>query len=127
MDANRHDFLKGTAWMGAVALAAGCVGKGALKLADTCTMQGFACAPMKKIRVGFVGLGGRGTSALCRVSGIPGCEVTGICDLRQTRLDACNKYLGDKSFKKAKEYCGPETYKRLCEANDVDVVYVVTG
>ena len=124
---NRRDFLKGTAWMGVAAAAAGCVGRNALKLGGGGSMQGFACKPMKRVRVGIAGLGGRGTGALERIAVIPGCVITGICDLRQNRLDANNAFLRKKGLKPAKEYCGPEAYKRMCEADDVDVVYVTTG
>ena len=55
---NRRDFLKGTAWMGAAAMAAGCqmnrfgFGQGG-------QMQDYAYQKLKgkKIRVGFVGIG----------------------------------------------------------------------
>ena len=39
MEANRREFLKGTAWMGAAALAAGCtgiLGTGPKKIARKC-------------------------------------------------------------------------------------------
>ena len=124
---NRRDFLKGTAWMGAAAVAAGCMGRGAMKMAGGGSLQGFACKPMKRIRVGIAGLGGRGTGALRRIAGIPGCVVTGVCDLRQNRLDANNDFLSKGGYAKAKEYLGPEAYKRMVESDDVDVVYVCTG
>jgi len=124
---NRRDFIKGTAWMGFAAVAAGCVAKGGLKLSGGGSMQGFACKPMKRIRVGFAGLGGRGSAALFRICEIPGCEVTAVCDLRQVRLDVCNAHLAKKGYAKAKEYIGPEAYKAMCESSDVDVVYICTG
>lgn len=125
-DMSRRSFLKGTAWMGVVAAATGCVSKNALKLGRG-SMQGFACKPMKQVRVGIAGLGGRGTGALERIAKIPGCVITGACDLRQNRIDANNAFLKKEGLGPAKEYCGPEAYKRMCEADDVDVVYVTTG
>ena len=92
-------------------------GKGAL-------MQGFRCAPLKKIRIAFAGMGGRGTSAMYRISQIPGCEVVAICDLRQSRMDVCNGWLKRHGFATAREYVGPEAYKAMCDSSDVDVVYV---
>ena len=69
MNTNRRDFLKGTAWMGAAALAAGChlnrlgFGEGGL-------MQGYAYRKLmgKRIRVGFVGIGGHRLVGGCRAS-----------------------------------------------------------
>ena len=124
---NRRDFLKGTAWMGAVAMAAGCMGKNALKLTGPGTMQGFRTAPLKEIKIGIAGLGGRGSSALHRLCEIPGCTVTAVCDLRQNRVDECNQYLVEHKHPKAKEYVGPEAYKALCESSEVNVVYITTG
>jgi len=48
---SRRGFLKGTAWMGAAAALGGCQ---ALKLTEGGKMQGFTCAPLKKVRVGVV-------------------------------------------------------------------------
>ena len=120
---NRREFLQGSGWMLGVA-AAGCAGSDAIKLSKGGTMCGFRAKPLSRVRVGFAGVGGRGTAALCRVAQIPGCEVVAVCDLRQERLDACNKWLKDNGFAKAREHCGPEAYKAMCDSDDVDVVYV---
>jgi len=122
----RRDFLKGTAWMGATALAAGCMGP-RFGFGGGGTMQGFRCAPLKKVRIGIAGLGGRGTWAMERLAKIPGCVVTGLCELRADRIAACQKILSGIKAPRAKEYLGPEAYKAMCDANDVDVVYVTTG
>ena len=61
METNRRDFLKGTAWMGAAAVAAGCMSaKQGAGFGAGGSMFGFAVKPMKKIRVGFVGIVGNG-------------------------------------------------------------------
>jgi DNA mismatch repair protein MutS2 len=43
-------------------------------------MHGFRVAPMKKVRVGVIGVGGRGAPAAHRIAQIPGCEVTAISE-----------------------------------------------
>ena len=63
----RRDFLRGAAWMGAVAFAAGCrIDR--LGFGEGGSMQDFALSPIKRIRVGYVGIGSRGTPAgrICR-------------------------------------------------------------
>ncbi|MBQ3098768.1 MAG: twin-arginine translocation signal domain-containing protein, partial [Kiritimatiellae bacterium] len=56
MDTNRREFLKGTAWMGAAAVAAGCMSaKQGAGFGVGGSMFGFAAKPMKKIRVGVAG------------------------------------------------------------------------
>ena len=128
MTTNRRDFLKGTAWMGAAALAAGChlnrlgFGEGGL-------MQGYAFRNLmgKKIRVGFVGIGKRGTAAVHRVAQIPGCEVVALCDKNPARVEANLKWLADRKAPVVpKGYVGEEAYKELCDFGDCDVVYCAT-
>ena len=126
--ATRRDFILNAAALAASASFNGCVsapesgfgGRGAL-------MQGFRCAPLRKIRIAFAGMGGRGTSAMYRLAQIPGCEVVAICDLRQSRMDVCNGWLQKHGFAKAREYVGAEAYKAMCDSPDVDAVYVAGG
>ena len=128
-DRTRRDFLRGTAWMGLAALTAGAAGKG-LKLTDGASgapMQGYHDKPMDEIRIGFVGVGSRGTGSVRRLAILPGVRVTAICDLIPERVAAANSWRVKNGFPKAKEYTGVEGYKRLCADPDVDVVYSVTN
>ena len=76
MEQNRREFLSGTAWMLGAAALAGC----ALDKAcgPTTSMCNFAVPPMKRIRVGFIGIGERGTAAVHRVSLLPGVETAAL-------------------------------------------------
>ena len=127
MDWNRRDFLKGTAWMGATALAAGCVSGGRrLSWPSGAPMQGFRAKPMPIVRVGFIGVGGRGRSAVGRVARLPGVKVTAVCDVRRECADLANAKLKEVGRPAAKAYVGEEAYKAVCDAADVDVVYIAT-
>ena len=90
-------------------------------------MQGFALKPMEKVRVACVGVGARGAGAVHRISMIPGTQVVAIADLFQDRVDRQVKWLAD-SGKPApiKTFSGPDSYKRVCDMDEVDVVYSVT-
>ncbi len=111
MSTNRREFLKGTAWMGAAAVAAGCMSaKQAPGFGMGGSMFGFAARPMKKIRVGFVGIGARGRGAVHRIAGIPGVEVAALCDLRQCAVDGEQKWLRESNRPPAKEFVGKEAY-----------------
>ena len=127
MNTNRRDFLKGTAWMGAAALAAGCMSDG-LKLTGAvgAPMQGFALKPMKKVRVAVIGLGIRGATAVHRLAMIPGTEVVCVCDLFQDRVDTELGWLKRNGKPPARGFVGPDSYRRACELDDVDVIYSVT-
>ncbi len=123
---SRRSFLKGTAWMGAAAMLAGCR-MDKLAFGTGGAMQNFAGKPMAKVRVGFVGIGGRGSAAVNRVSRIPGVEVVALCDKKQERVDANLKMLADRKYPVVpKGYVGPEAYKQLCDFGDCDVIYCAT-
>ena len=128
MEQNRRDFLKGTAWMGLAAMAAGCMSKG-MKLTGGCgaPMQGYADKPMETIRVGFVGLGSRGPSSARRVTLLPGVKIVALCDIDPARTAAANDWRVKNGYPKAREYTGTEGYKRMCAADDIDVIYSVTS
>ena len=95
MEKSRREFLKGTAWMGVAAMAAGHMAAQAAESrpcsAVGAPMHGFRVAPMKRVRVGVIGVGSRGTPAVHRIAQIPGCEVTAISDINPARLDAVQK------------------------------------
>ena len=87
MNTNRRDFLKGTAWMGTAAMAAGCQ-LNRLGFGEGGQMQNYVYAKLagRRVRVGFIGIGGRGSAAVHRVSMIPGVEVVALCDKLQVRV-----------------------------------------
>ncbi len=128
MKQNRREFLKGTAWMGLAAMAAGCVSKG-MKITggSGAPMQGYADKPMETVRVGFVGLGSRGPSSARRLAVLPGVKIVALCDYAPDRVAAANAWRVKNGYPQAREYSGPEGYKRMCEADDIDVIYSVTS
>ena len=127
---DRREFLKGTAWMGAAAFAAGCQ-LNRFGFGEGGQMQNYAFRKLmgKKIRVGFVGVGGRGTGAVHRVSMIPGVEIVALCDKRQERVVENLAWLKEQNYAgvdRIRGYVGDEAYKDLCDFGDCDVVYCAT-
>ena len=128
---DRREFMKGTAWMGAVALVArpafGAAAECAASVSAHATMAGFAAPPMDRIRLAFIGIGDRGSAAVKRVAKIPGCEIAALCDLRKEAVDKNEKWLKDNCAEKVpkRTYLGnPECWKGACDDPEVDVVYV---
>ncbi len=122
---DRREFLKGTAWMGAAAVAAGCATEG-LGLGGCGSMALYADKPFRKLRVGIVGLG-RGQAGVRGFNVIPGCEITAICDLNAVRIDCTLKAIETAKRPKPTVYTGgPEEWKRLCDDPNVDLVYNAT-
>ena len=133
MDKSRREFLKGTAWMGVAAMAAGHLAAQAAENRPGCAagapMHGFRVAPMKRVRVGFIGVGARGTPAVKRIAQIPGCEVTAISDINPVRLDAVQKWMKENGYPAPKEWSrngDQDAWKGLCDSDVCDVVYSAT-
>lgn len=129
MGSSRRDFLKGTAWMGAMAFAAGCTSRGfGLSSVDGAPMQGFRCAPMSRVRVGIIGLGNRGGGAVHRLAMIPGVDIVALCDVRKEAVDAQVAWLKEEHLPLPKHFFheSEESWKALCDCGEVDVVYSAT-
>ena len=89
-------------------------------------MIGYADAPMDIVRIGFVGLGDRGGSAVKRYVHVPWSRTVAVCDAETDRAENSASYLESKGFPKPAIYDGLEGYKALCEREDIDLVYICT-
>ena len=125
----RRDFLRGAAWMGAVAFAADCTSSD-FKIAGVsgAPMRGFACKPLPKVRVGIIGLGNRGSGAVHRLAMIPGVEIVALCDIREEAVQKQLDWLkSEKLPEPRRTFSGTEeSWKALCDWDEVDVVYSAT-
>ena len=86
----------------------------------------LSVAPIKTVRVGFVGLGMRGPWAVMRFAHIPGVEIVALCDYEYGRAEHCQKFLRDRGLMPADIYYGEKGYEELCKRPDIDLVYVAT-
>ena len=86
----------------------------------------LAVAPIKTVRVGFVGLGMRGPWAVMRFAHIPGVEIVALCDYEYERAEHCQKFLRERGLMPADIYYGEKGYEELCKRPDIDLVYVAT-
>ena len=81
---------------------------------------------LETVRVGFVGLGGRGPWAVKRYAHIPGVEIVALCDYEEARAEKTQSELRNRGLKPADIYFGPKGYEELCKRDDIDLVYVAT-
>ena len=89
-------------------------------------MCGYAAPKLDVVRIGYVGLGNRGGEAVPRMNHIQGVSINALCDLRPEKAQAAKDSLKG-SLHNPVLYSGKEDeWKRLCERNDIDLVYIAT-
>ncbi len=123
---NRRDFLKVGA---AVPLSAALSGVARAKDNNIPkeTPAPFSVKPMETVRIGYVGVGGMGTSHVRNLLKIEGAEIRAVCDIVPERVERAQKMAVEAGHPKPEGYSRGETdFKRLCERDDLDLVYTAT-
>ncbi len=87
---------------------------------------GLKADPIQTVRVGFVGLGMRGPSAVIRFCQIPGVEIVALCDYEAKRAEDQQQHLRKAGLAPAAIYSGEKGYEELCKRDDIDLVYIAT-
>ncbi len=85
------------------------------------------CAPIETVRIGFIGLGMRGSWAVKRYTNIKGVEVKAVCDLVESNVEKAQKNLEAKGFPKADGYTEPNGWQEVCKRDDIDLIYICTN
>lgn len=128
MDTSRRAFIQSGA-----ALALGTVVTGDA-LGVTGTHAGprpdpgpFRAPPMEKVRIGFVGVGGQGTTHVENLLEIPGAELTAICDIVEAKVQAAQAKVEAKGFRRPSGYSrGPRDFERMIGEEELDLVFTAT-
>ena len=89
-------------------------------------MLQFAADPIDTVRVGFIGLGMRGPGAVSRFTHIDGTRTVALCDLEEDRVKKAQEILAKAGKPEAAEYFGEDSWKQLCERDDINLVYICT-
>ena len=84
------------------------------------------CEPIECVRIGFVGLGVRAKRAVHRMMHIDGCRITALCDLVEENLADATEIMLQHGNEKPACFRDKEGWKRLCEADNIDLVYICT-
>jgi predicted dehydrogenase len=79
------------------------------------------------LRIGFVGVGARGTALMELLLKIGGVQVPAIADIDENNLRRAQTLVEKQGQPKPEGYSrGTTDFKRLCERNDVDIVLIAT-
>jgi hypothetical protein len=82
---------------------------------------------MDTVRVGFIGVGARGSGHVAQMLLLEGVEVTAICDIHRPSLQAAVAQCVSKGRKAPAAYGSSDTdYLRMVERDDVDIVIIST-
>jgi hypothetical protein len=128
---DRREFIKAAAAVGAGIALANVSGVQAQPASTPQTQHkslvGFTTPPMQKIRLGFVGTGGRGTSLIREFLKCEGTEVNAVCDLRPERAAKAKEIVEAAQRGTPEIYSkGDHDYERLCSRDDIDLVINAT-
>ncbi len=87
----------------------------------------FASRPLETVRVGFVGVGGMGSVHVQNFLNIDGVEIKAICDIVEDKVARAQKWVEAAGFPRPKGYSrGPWDFKRMCQEEDLDLVFTAT-
>jgi predicted dehydrogenase len=112
---HRRDFLK--------ANAAAAVAAGLMCLPDTSR----AANSETPVRIGCVGVGGRGTGLLRVLLAMQGVDVPAVCDINPAAASRAQRLVVKLGRKEPELYTrGDEDYKRLMDRDDLDAVLIAT-
>ncbi|MFH1719335.1 MAG: Gfo/Idh/MocA family oxidoreductase [Planctomycetota bacterium] len=116
-DMNRRDFLKSNT-AATVGLALAGIATGPVRAED---------AAKKKVRVGIVGVGGRGNSLMQNLLTMENVEIRALCDLRPEKVTAAQNVVVKAGQVKPEGYAKDEyTFRQLMDRDDLDAVIIAT-
>ena len=91
------------------------------------SVVGLATDPIETVRIGVIGLGMRGASAVDRLTYVPDAKVTALCDLQEEKVENSVQILKRRGIEEVQTFGGAEdSWRGLCESPEVDLVYICT-
>lgn len=90
------------------------------------SVMGLRCEPLKTVRIGLIGLGMRGSEAVRRLLQVEGTELIAIADVVPKAVKEANKQITEAGYKAALEFTAEEDWKKICERDDIDLIYQCT-
>ena len=88
---------------------------------------GLKLPPLDKVRIGFIGVGSRGSSLLDNLLDIDRVEIKAVCDVVPERVRGAQQRVTAKGRPEPEGYAKDETaFEDLCKRDDLDLVYIAT-
>jgi hypothetical protein len=127
---SRRDFVKAGAAVGlgaALVSAQRTASAQAARDIGPAPDQLFAAPPLETVRVGYVGVGGMGMNHVGNLLKIEGVQLKAVCDIVEDRVTHAQKTVEAAGQPKPTGYSrGDLDFKRMCQEEDLDLVYTAT-
>ena len=89
-------------------------------------MSGYAAPKIDTVRIGYIGVGSRGEGAVQRILNLKNIDVRAICDIRPEKAEFAKKHCDGTSSNPVLYSGSEDAWKKLCERDDIDLVYICT-
>lgn len=142
MKTNRRDFLKHSGLAGIGLATTGIIpaytfrrenrdSSGKDQVRETAHSQkfnmcGYAAPKIDTVRIGFIGLGSRGPSHVLNMSLLEGVDIKALCDMIPANVEKTRKSIEFAGFNPSLYSGDADAWKKLCDRNDIDLVYICT-
>ena len=127
-DHSRRDFLKMSAAAAGGMSLSGVPGRTSAEASTQASSDSAGGTSQETIRLGFVGIGGRGSYHLSVALGMPGIEVPAVCDYKADALHRAKRWVEAAGQPTPTLYGrGKTDFRRLCGEEDLDAVICCTS
>lgn len=139
MKTTRRDFIKVAGMTGTGMITAGglasCSNQKSSPIIDLYpksrkqhfNMSGYSAPKLNTVRIGYIGIGGRGLGSVRRMRLIEGVEIKALCDIFEDRVERGQNLLKEMGMPPAKSYAGnEEIWRELCQDPELDLIYIAT-
>jgi len=130
----RRDFIKLSGLAGAGILSgmmlgpieAMGVGKNSKTYNQRFNMHGYAAPKLETVRIGFIGVGSRGSGTLERFARVEGVDIKAVSDIVPKRVKDGIDSVKSYGHKPVAYSDSQDSWKELCDRNDIDLVVIST-
>ena len=122
---DRRGLLKAGAALGAGLVAVGGAAAKGREIGEL--PEPVDAEPCDPVRIGYVGIGSMGSVHVKNLLNIEGAEIRALCDIVPEKVKRAQKWVTETGFEKPTGYTrGPYDFKRMCQEEDLDLVYTAT-
>jgi len=126
-DASRREFLRTSAAAGLGTVVGGALPSAHRQLPTHDSPLLFRAPPMDRVRIGFVGVGGQGSSHVENLLTLEGVEIKALCDIVPEKVARWQQKIREMGRPEPAAYTrGPRDFERLCAEEEVDLVFNAT-